>query len=288
MHISPIRTANGATVAEVAKHSSLSPMTVSAVEKGNGSIRSTLKVLDALGAEISWKGKRDRPVGMALALRRKEAAISQRRIAQLIGVTQPTIIALEVRNSGRMATMIKYLEVLGIKASIKLKKRKPKPKLVPAKNNSEADKVFTPRALGLSIIQNLPLSGTVLDPCRGDGAFFDQLPNSVERRWCEVDQGQDFLDWDEHVDWVVSNPPWSKMREFLNHGMNFADNVCYLAAFTHFTTKARVRDIKNHGFAMRSILFVPTPKEWPQSGFQMAAVWLQRSWDGPCEMKHLK
>ena len=32
----------------------------------------------------------------------------------------------------------------------------------------------------------------VIEPCRGDGAFYDNLPGSVKKEWCEINQGRDF------------------------------------------------------------------------------------------------
>jgi hypothetical protein len=147
--------------------------------------------------------------------------------------------------------------------------------------------VFTPRSLAKAVIDHYPLSGIVLDSCRGDGAFFDQFPDHLDVRWCEITKGRNFLNWQVPVDWIVTNPPWSKFRTFLNHGMNVAENVVFLAAFNHYGTKARQADVRRHGFGMRSILFVPTPQGFPPSGLQLCAVWLQRGWQGSCEMDEI-
>lgn len=287
MQFSALRSEQGRTISWVAQQSGLSPITARSVEAGTGTIKSMMAMLAVLDATINWRNKSENDLGRALSSERQARGISQRTMAAMLSVSQPTIIALEARSTGRMQTFNRYVETLGLRISLVPRVQITKPKLVPKKNLSEADKVFTPRQLAAQIIDQLPLAGNVLDPCRGDGAFYDQLASNVLKHWCELDDGRDFFEWDRHVDWVISNPPWSKFRQFLQHGMTVADNVVYLAAFTHFSTKARVGDIKAHGFAMRSIIYVPTPKEWPQSGFQMAAVWLQRGWCGPCEVTHI-
>jgi transcriptional regulator with XRE-family HTH domain len=291
MHISQqivvLRAQSNHSLVAVAELSQRSIPTVRSVEAGTGSIGSMLAVLRAIGGVINWQGNGMAQLGTAFADERKSHGISQRSMASMIGVTQPTIIALEVRDTGRMATLQNYADALNIQIRVRMEKQpKQKPRLIPKKNDTHADRVFTPTQLAAQIIEHLPLSGHVLDPCRGGGAFFGQFPDHVVPHWCEIDNGRDFLTWQKPVDWIVTNPPWSKFRSFLTHGMTIADNVVYLAAFTHFTTKARVRDIQSHGFGMRSIIYVPTPKEWPSSGFQMAAVWLQRGYQGPCEMVH--
>ena len=86
--------------------------------------------------------------------------------------------------------------------------------------------------------------------------------------------------WDRRVDWIITNPPFSQFRAFLLHAMTLADNVVFLAPLAHFATRHRVEAITAHGFALRRIMLVPTPADWPSSGFQLAAVWLQRGWRG--------
>jgi hypothetical protein len=68
---------------------------------------------------------------------------------------------------------------------------------------------------------------------------------------------------------------------------NIADNIVFLSVMSHFTTKARVNDMRVKGFGMKEVLYVPTPADWPHSGFQMAAVHLQRRWCGPCQFEYL-
>lgn len=264
--------------------------TIRSVEAGSGTISSMLRQTCKLDRRIWWVGYPEgMALGPALAIARKGRRLSQRSLATLIGVTQPTIVAMERRSDGRMETLERYLSAVRVSAQVvqdKQEEIRPR-QLIPKQNGPEQDRVFTPLALSKSVIDHFPLSGRVLDPCRGDGAFYSQLPGHVERHWCEIEEGRDFLDWQVPVSWIITNPPWSKFRDFLKHGMKIADNVVYLAAFSHFGTKARIRDMSDAGFAMKGILFVPTPAEWPQSGFQVAAVHIQRGWVGPCEIVHL-
>src|SRR5580704_17020600 len=66
------------------------------------------------------------------------------------------------------------------------------------------DHVYTNPALARAIIDHFQPTGKIIDPCRGDGAFFDHLPPGSD--WYEVSEGRDFLAYTEQVDWVISNP----------------------------------------------------------------------------------
>jgi hypothetical protein len=51
--------------------------------------------------------------------------------------------------------------------------------------------------------------------------------------------------------------------------------------------KARLRDIKEAGYFVREILFMDTPKEFPQSGFALGAILLNKE-AGDCKFSYLK
>lgn len=152
--------------------------------------------------------------------------------------------------------------------------------LNPNKNKPEQDIVYTPRDLALDIIQHYNPTGRILDPSSGDGAFLHQFPGS-NTDWCELEQGRDFFDYTDKCDWIITNPPWSMMRKFLIHAMTLSDNIVYLTSINHYTTKARLRDMRQANFGIKEFYCFDTPKCFPQSGFQLAAVHTQRGWSGP-------
>jgi hypothetical protein len=152
------------------------------------------------------------------------------------------------------------------------------------------DRVYTPPELAKQIVEHFDVRGKRLDPCRGMGAFYTAMLEHSEFafvEWCEIDDGFDFFDPDitQHYDWVCTNPPWSQLRAFLNKSMEVADNVVFLCLVNAFFMKARQSDMKAAGFGMKEIVFVPTPaKPWPQTGFSLGAVHIQRGYKGPCLM----
>ncbi|UYQ73470.1 helix-turn-helix transcriptional regulator [Pelagibacterium flavum] len=245
-------------------------------------------VVAALGLVWAWPEHLIDHPGAALARLRSEAGVSQREMAKRIGVTHPTILSLEKRFRGSQSTLLSFLRCLGQQGHVR-DPSVPRRRLIPKPNTPQRDIVMTPEALAVSIMAQFggELRGVVLDPCRGNGAFFNTFPSTVEREWCEIAQGRDFFGWTRKVDWLVTNPPFSKMRAFLVHAMEVSDNVVFLAPLSHFTTRARIRDIRSAGFGLKRIITVPTPSDWPASGFQLTVVHLKRGWRGTIEMSDL-
>lgn len=149
--------------------------------------------------------------------------------------------------------------------------------LVPSNGN---DIVYTPDELALAIVQHFKPSGRVLEPCAGGGAFVRALGGVCDT--FELQEGTDFLQQSGKWDWVVTNPPWSKLRAFLKHSMTVADNVVFLCLVNAFFMRARWGDIESSGFAVKEILVCDQPpKPWPQTGFLLGAVHVQRGFAGP-------
>lgn len=169
------------------------------------------------------------------------------------------------------------------------------PKSQPLAPKGGNDRIYTPPELALAIVRHFSPSGRALEPCRGKGAFTDALDkiDGLFWTWMEIDDGTDFLTSKflipgEKFDWIITNPPWSKFRPFLNRAMEFSDNVVFLCLVNAWFMKARWRDVQQAGFGMKEILMVDTPAPpWPQAGFQLGAGHIQRGWTGPCTFSKL-
>lgn len=140
------------------------------------------------------------------------------------------------------------------------------------------DKVWTPDYLAAQIVEYFKPTGKILEPCKGQGAFSNIIPNCD---WCELDLGRDFLQVSGKWDWIITNPPWSQFRSFLKKSMEVADNIVFLSLLNAWFMRARMRDVKEAGFGIVEILTLDTPpKPWPQTGFQLSAVYIKRDYKG--------
>lgn len=154
-----------------------------------------------------------------------------------------------------------------------------------AQNNGNDD-VMTPLILAEAIVDYFHPVGRILEPCAGDGSFLKFMPDAD---WCEIKSGRDFLEFEpnEIYNWIITNPPYSKYRDFLNKSMDVSDNIVFLQLVNATWYKARLRDLNNHGFGIKEILIFDTPKEFPQFGFQMGCVHYQRDYCGDIRFNRL-
>jgi len=159
-------------------------------------------------------------------------------------------------------------------------------KYLPNWEHKNKPKIITPLYLAEALVKHFNPYGKILEPCSGTGSFLKYLPKDT--LWCEIERGIDFFDFNEKVDWIITNPPWNQVRQFLQHSLELADNICFLLCIIHLWTKARLRDIKSAGFGIKEILIFDTPEEFPQMGFQVGMFWLKRGYSGKIEFGELK
>lgn len=152
------------------------------------------------------------------------------------------------------------------------------------KNYKSDDVVMTPVCLAERLVKHFNPTGKGLEPCCGSGNIFKFL-NDAD--WCEISKGRDFFEYNNRVDYVFTNPPWSQIRGFLQHSMKIANDIYFLFTINHLWTKARLRDIKNNEFGIVEICAVETPKEFPQSGFQLGMVHLKKNYKGNIKLTYL-
>jgi len=152
-------------------------------------------------------------------------------------------------------------------------------------NTNRNDVVMTPEYLAKALIEHFKPAGKILEPCKGSGNFLKYLPsNSL---WCEISEGKDFMEFDEKVDWIITNPPWSKIRPFIQKSLEVSDNFVFLTTIVHLWMKARLRDIHQAGFGIKEIALLDTPKNFPQSGFQLGAFHIQKGYSGSIKFSDL-
>jgi len=93
----------------------------------------------------------------------------------------------------------------------------------PNRNYKSDDEIMTPEYLAEALVNHFKPCGRILEPCKGTGNFLKFLPKDT--LWCEISEGKNFFDFNEEVDWIITNPPWSQVRKFLQHSLNISKNI---------------------------------------------------------------
>lgn len=145
---------------------------------------------------------------------------------------------------------------------------------------------FTPVHIAKDCIDWFKPAGKILDPCRGNGVFFDNLPQGTD--WCELSMGKDFWQWQTPVDWIISNPPYSCFREWLKHSMNVADNIVYFLPVFKVTNSCQVWDAcVKYGGLKELRIYIRAGIPW-QRGRPLCAAHWQRGWKGDMKISYYR
>lgn len=140
------------------------------------------------------------------------------------------------------------------------------------------DDVFTPEPIAKAIIEMFKPQGTMLEPCKGKGAFLKFMPNAD---WCEITEGRDFFEYKEKVDWIITNPPYSSYDKFLEHSFELAENIVFLVPLGKvFNSWERLEKIKKWG-GIKKIWIIGTGNKcgFP-FGFPCGAFYFKKGYTG--------
>jgi hypothetical protein len=143
----------------------------------------------------------------------------------------------------------------------------------------KSDVVYTPEWVARDMVEFFNPAGVVLDPCRGDGAFWNLLPGA---EWCEIEQKRDFFAWQTPVDWVIGNPPYGKIfNEWMLHSYKIAKNILYLLPFNKVCNSTpRMKMIFKMGKIQHMRLYGDGKKLNWGYGFPVGAIHFKRGYSG--------
>jgi hypothetical protein len=148
----------------------------------------------------------------------------------------------------------------------------------PNRDYKSNDNVMTPLPLCKQIINYLKPTGKILEPFKGTGNFLKACPQMI---YCEIEENKPFENFNDRVDWIITNPPWSKLKIMLEKSCQVSDkHIVFLVTVNHVFTKARIRLTDNYNFKLKEILYIDTPKEFPQMGFQLGVIHWEKNYNG--------
>ena len=129
----------------------------------------------------------------------------------------------------------------------------------------------------------------LLDPCRGDGAFFENYPDGYQKAWCEIADGRDFLEYEKDAQWIITNMPWSGkiIRPMIRHSCSISDNVVHLIRVHNILgTTARHHDFLDQHHKIKEIIICPSWKDAfinkSPEGFALMVIHTKKKYTGDC------
>lgn len=140
------------------------------------------------------------------------------------------------------------------------------------------DVVYTHAEVARQIVEHFKPSGRILEPCKGDGAFLQWLPTA---EYCEIVEGKDFFACNEKFDWIVGNPPYSILTEWIEHSFEISENIVYLVPIHKvLSVWGTLRAILNNGGFVEVLIFGAGNAIGFDFGYAVGAVHLRRGWSG--------
>jgi len=133
----------------------------------------------------------------------------------------------------------------------------------------------TPVELAKLLIKKITLEegDVILEPFKGEGSFYDNLPSNVVKDWTEIEDGRCYTSYESECDWVITNPPYrletgtKRINSFwiiLNHfsdkvrkGMAFLINEKCFSALT----PKRIKILNDKGVYLHKIVTCSV-KKW--------------------------
>jgi len=187
----------------LAAKADISVPTLRFLENGRGNLTSWQKVLSALSLVVEGRNLPPGPaLGQRVAALRKRRQLSQRALASLARTTQPTIIALEIRNQGRLTVLDSVLSILG-SGHYLAAPGTPKPFFTHAGNSSTSMNWQTPTEILEALYE--AFGAIDLDPC-SPSANRDTAPVKARVHYTAADDGLS-LPW--HGTAFI-NPPYGR------------------------------------------------------------------------------
>jgi len=144
------------------------------------------------------------------------------------------------------------------------------------------DVVMTAEPTAKWIVDYFNPQGTILEPCRGEGAFYNNFPKQSKKEWCEISQGRDFFEYEKKVDWIITNPPFSIFDNFLTHSFEIADNVVFFCPLNKVFKSMKIdRMIQDYGGIHTVIHMGGGGKHGFPFGFATGCIHYKKDYNGP-------
>ena len=132
----------------------------------------------------------------------------------------------------------------------------------PKYEHSDRDRIFTPEEVVKILITKIPAKpqDSWCDCCYGQGVFFNNFPTE-NKEFYEIDLGKDFLISEKKYDWIVTNIPFSKPKEFIKKMSDNCIKGFGILCLANSMTATRLKELEKKGLFLNSITILYI-KDW--------------------------
>lgn len=132
----------------------------------------------------------------------------------------------------------------------------------PKHEHSDRDRIYTPERIVKELIKKIPagIEDIWCDCCFGKGAFYNNFPTD-KKEFYEIDMGKDFLTSKKKYDWVVTNIPFSKPKEFIFKMAEASIKGFGILCLANSMTAMRIKKLEKQGFYLDSVTILYI-KDW--------------------------
>ena len=134
------------------------------------------------------------------------------------------------------------------------------------------DVFITPRKLAKAQIDMIPTNPNEvwLDPCRfnENGSYYSQFHNNKD--FCEISEDKDFLCYDQEIDVICGNPPYSMLDKWFKKSIELNPRIIsYLIGINNLTAR-RLEWFTDSGYGLTKMRMLKV-SEW--YGMSLICVW---------------
>jgi hypothetical protein len=133
------------------------------------------------------------------------------------------------------------------------------------------DVFITPLELAKLHIDTIKYNETEiwLDPFKNNGSYYNQFPTD-KKGWTEIIENKDFFEYNEKVDIICSNPPYSMIDKVLQKSIQLNPRIIsYLIGFSNLTAR-RMEMMEKAGY---KIIYFHLTKVWKWFGMSLIVTW---------------